>query len=116
MPTGPKHRGRDRRRQETAIRQRARASSSERGYGRRWQRYREYFLRNVEPLCRRCRAEGRSEQATDVDHITPVTGPDDPLFWETSNHQGLCHSHHSRKTATEDRSRGRGQRGAERTS
>jgi 5-methylcytosine-specific restriction protein A len=55
------------------------------------------------PLCVECEREGRAEAATDVDHIVPVTGPDDPLFWEESNHAALCHSCHSRKTARENR-------------
>jgi 5-methylcytosine-specific restriction protein A len=40
--------------------------------------------------------------ATDVDHIRRVSGADDPLFWDASNHQPVCHSCHSRKTATMD--------------
>lgn len=43
--------------------------------------------------------------ATEVDHIIPVTGPDDPLFWEESNHQPLTHECHSRKTMAELRGR-----------
>lgn len=43
--------------------------------------------------------------ATEVDHITPVSGPDDPLFWDDKNHQGLTHSCHSRKTMSELRAR-----------
>lgn len=39
----------------------------------------------------------------DIDHIIPVSGPNDPLFWQRSNHQPLIHGHHSRKTATYDR-------------
>jgi len=39
--------------------------------------------------------------ATQVDHIQPVLGPSDPLFWEHTNHQPLCHSHHSQKTRAE---------------
>jgi 5-methylcytosine-specific restriction enzyme A len=45
---------------------------------------------------------GRPELTSDVDHITPVNGPEDPLFWEQSNHQGLCHSCHNHKTAKEN--------------
>ena len=53
------------------------------------------------PLCVHCQREGRVQAATDVDHIVPHSG-DMELFWDSSNWQGLCHSHHSIKTATED--------------
>ena len=45
--------------------------------------------------------------ATDVDHIIPVEGPLDPLFWDETNWQSLCHPHHSRKTNAEDGGFGR---------
>ena len=80
-----------------------RGTSAERGYGNtRWRKYRKWFLSQREnALCVDCMKEGRAVPATDVDHIVPVDGPDDPLFWEQTNHQGLCHSHHSSKTAKE---------------
>ena len=74
-----------------------RGSAAERGYGYRWQRLRQAYLR-VHPLCVVCQAEGRVVAATDVDHIIAKRdgGTDDEL-----NLQPLCHSHHSRKTMTE---------------
>ena len=45
--------------------------------------------------------EGRYVLATDVDHIVPHRG-DPVLFWDQSNWQALCHSHHSIKTSTRD--------------
>ena len=75
-----------------------RGSAASRGYGSRWQKYRLQFLQ-AHPLCVKCE---RTTAATDVDHIIPVTGPNDPLFWDPKNHQPLCHSHHSEKTAKED--------------
>ena len=84
-------------------RQHDRPSSARRGYGRRWQKYREAFLAD-HPLCQCgtwCCPFGCSRLATDVDHIQPVSGPDDPLFWEESNHQALAHECHSRKTGRE---------------
>lgn len=48
-----------------------------------------------------CEEEGRVKAATDLDHINPHKG-DMVLFWDKDNWQGLCHSHHSQKTATED--------------
>jgi 5-methylcytosine-specific restriction protein A len=80
-----------------------RPTAHERGYGARWQRYTKVFLNN-HPTCS---AAGCSDPATDVDHIRPISGPSDPGFWDPTNHQGLCHSHHSQKTAKHDRHLGR---------
>lgn len=74
-----------------------RESSSKRGYDYQWQKYRRGFLRR-HPLCVSCTARGRTVPATDVDHIKPHRG-DKELFWNPSNHQALCKSCHSRKTA-----------------
>lgn len=78
--------------------ERARKSSTARGYGPRWQKYRKWFIRE-HPLCS---VEGCGSPATDVDHIQAVTGPEDPLFWELGNHVGYCHSCHSKKTVRKD--------------
>ena len=78
-----------------------RGTSSERGYGGRWARYRRMYLA-AHPICVKCR-----RGAVDVDHIVAVSGPDDPLFWEESNHQALCHSCHSEKTVKENGGFGR---------
>jgi 5-methylcytosine-specific restriction protein A len=40
--------------------------------------------------------------ATDVDHVVPVSGPDDPRFLDFGQVQSLCHPCHSRKSALED--------------
>jgi len=76
----------------------SRPSACRRGYGRRWQRYRLSFLA-CNPVCALCRLAA----AEHVDHIRPVTGASDPGFFSASNHQGLCRSCHSAKTAAEDR-------------
>ena len=62
----------------------------------RWRYLRAEVLQD-EPLCRVCRAEGRVEPATDVDHVVPHRG-DLPLFWDRANLQPLCHACHSAKT------------------
>jgi len=84
----------------------SRPNSTARGYGYRWQQYRLGFLAN-HPLCVRCSTLDRPVPATDVDHVRAVSGPHDPLFWRTNNHQALCESCHSIKTNTEDRGTGR---------
>lgn len=71
-----------------------------RGYGSRWQRVRRGFLA-AHPLCAACAAEGAVREATVVDHIEPHKG-DQGLFWDRSNWQPLCKTHHDRKTARED--------------
>jgi 5-methylcytosine-specific restriction protein A len=78
-----------------------RAKTSERGYGWRWQQYTEGFKRH-NPLCVHCLKQDVITPTQCVDHITPVRGPADPLFWDKGNHQALCNSCHSIKTATED--------------
>ena len=75
-------------------------SAASRGYGSAWQKARRQFLQ-AHPLCEECRKEGRYVRATDVDHIVPHRG-DPKLFWDQSNWQALCHSHHSKKTGTQD--------------
>lgn len=77
-----------------------RKSSAQRGYGYRWQKYREHFLRE-HPLCVYCERLGKVTPATVVDHKVPHRG-DKGLFWEPENHQALCkHCHDSVKKAEE---------------
>ena len=78
-----------------------RGSKHERGYTSKWSRY-SVAYRKEHPLCVMCEKQGKLTLAQCVDHIEPVSGPDDPLFWDESNHQGLCLIHHSIKTASED--------------
>ncbi len=93
-----------------AAREPPRPHSAARGYTYRWKRYRLWFLRQ-HPLCQcgpECCPDGCTKASSDVDHIQPVTGPDDPLFWDETNHQALWHDCHSRKTARENGGFGRG--------
>lgn len=98
MPTAPKRR---RPLKPPGRRRELRPSSSARGYGRRWQKYSRGFLA-ANPFCRICNAAGRVSASEATDHIEPISGPSDPLFWSPANHQALCWSCHSRKTATEN--------------
>ncbi len=91
-----------------AIRARqARPSSAQRGYGARWQKVREHFLR-AHPLCVDPFSEhgGRPTAAEVVDHRVPHKG-DQALFWNAANWQPLCKRCHDRKTAIEDGAFGR---------
>jgi 5-methylcytosine-specific restriction protein A len=96
MPRRPRtHRPRKVQRQE-------RPSACKRGYDRDWQEY-SIIYRINHPFCIQCFARGRIVPAAHVDHIQPVTGPADPLFWDETNHQSLCASCHSAKTIIETR-------------
>ncbi|MDA2932642.1 HNH endonuclease [Nitrospinae bacterium AH-259-F20] len=76
-----------------------RGTSTERGYGARWQRLRVLVLKR-QPICNLC----KRKPATEVDHIKPkAAGGGD----EMDNLQGLCKPCHTRKTYAEARG-GRG--------
>jgi len=77
-----------------------RGTSTQRGYGYRWQKARvAYLLKH--PLCVRHEELGKVAVATVVDHKVPHKG-DMVLFWDSSNWQALCKECHDYKTATED--------------
>lgn len=70
-------------------------TSSERGYGSRWQKARETYLKR-NPLCVMCKAmqPPRATPATVVDHKVKAEG-DQELFWDSANNwQSLCKWHH----------------------
>jgi 5-methylcytosine-specific restriction protein A len=89
-----------------------RPSAAKRGYDRRWQAYRRQWLKQ-HPLCGDrlnganaehsvCAQQRRAVVGSHVDHIVPIKGPDDPLFYDPANHQTLCPDCHARKTAIEN--------------
>lgn len=80
--------------ERTARYEAGRGTAAERGYGGRWLKHRRRFLKE-HPYCV-C-----GNPASEVDHTRPVP-PTDPLFWDPANHQALCRSCHSRKTAKQD--------------
>jgi HNH endonuclease. len=94
--------------------ERLRGTASERGYGVRWSRYRRWFL-NQWQLCgdrppgapqtndSQCAAIGLYVAASVVDHIVPVTGPDDPTFFTPQAHQALCETCHNIKRQRESK-------------
>lgn len=69
-----------------------RAETMARLYGRRWGKARATFLSRY-PLCVMCSREGRTAEATVVDHIQPHR-EDPKLFWDKNNWQPLCKAHH----------------------
>lgn len=98
--------------QHRAQRDHIRGSRHQRGYTSRWARYSHRRLARL-PLCGQredgarygehsvCTQQGRLEPATCTDHIVPHHG-DQGLFWQVANHQSLCTSCHSLKTAHEE--------------
>jgi 5-methylcytosine-specific restriction protein A len=69
-----------------------RGTAAQRGYGYRWQKAREGWLRK-HPLCAMHTQMGRVVPAVVVDHITPHRG-DQALFWDKGNWQSLCKQCH----------------------
>jgi len=61
-----------------------------------WQKLRE-MKKNDNPLCEKCKEEGRTKQADVVDHIIPIR-----VDWSKrlkyGNLQSLCRKHHREKT------------------
>lgn len=78
---------------------RQRGTAAKRGYTSKWQRYSRRFLKENR-YCVNCLDNGRTIYAEEVDHIEPHKG-DKQLFWASDNHQSLCKSCHSSKTAKE---------------
>jgi len=64
-----------------------------------WLKLRRSVLQE-EPLCRHCLEQGITTVATDVDHIIDRSKTDQSMWLDRSNLQPLCHSCHSKKTAT----------------
>ena len=64
-----------------------------------WRRATKAFLA-ANPYCTVCEAKGIMRGATATDHIIPHKG-DERLFWDSTNWQPLCPSHHAAKSARE---------------
>ena len=75
-----------------------RGGGAARGYDSKWRAARKLYLRK-NPLCVKCRANGRLEPATVIDHIVPHRG-DPKLFWDQNNWQPLCKACHDKKTGS----------------
>lgn len=68
-------------------------TSTQRGYGYKWQKAREGFLRK-HPICEICEKSNRIEASTVVDHKIAHRG-DQALFWDRNNWQALCETCHN---------------------
>lgn len=80
-----------------------RPNSTQRGYGRAWEKAKAEHL-EAHRYCRMCGAAG-----TTVDHKTPHKG-DAGLFWDRTNWQTLCTSCHSGAKQREERAMQKGKR------
>jgi 5-methylcytosine-specific restriction protein A len=75
-------------------------TSTQRGYGYKWQKARERYLLD-HPLCVYCDRHGLTAAASVVDHKIPHRGDQD-LFWDEANWQSWCKPcHDSVKQAEE---------------
>ena len=75
-------------------------STTDRGYGWKWQQLRKRILKRDEYLCQTCLRKGRYERATEVDHILAkaLGGAD-----VAANLEAICHECHKEKTLAESR-------------
>lgn len=86
------------------VRDPRRGTTTERGYGYRWQKLRVAWLAAGPRLCVECEREGFLVPAEDVDHVVPHCG-NAAMLYDWHNLQGLCHRHHSMKSNKERRER-----------
>lgn len=75
-------------------------TTTERGYGWKWQQLRKRILKRDEYLCQTCLRRGRYERGTEVDHILAKSqgGAD-----VAANLEAICYECHTEKTAVESR-------------
>lgn len=78
-----------------------RGSSSKRGYDAAWKKIRVLALMRDNYLCQHCLKKDDLIQATDVDHIIPIS-EDPEKRLELDNLQSLCKYHHDLKTYLHD--------------
>jgi len=94
MPTkARRHRSTANRIASVDTRERRRGTNKQRGYDHQWAQI-SRMKRDTSPICEVCRIEA----ATEVDHIKPFDGPDDPLRTDWSNLQSICKPCHRKKT------------------
>lgn len=83
----------------------ARKSSTQRGYGYKWQKVsKAYLAKHPWCVCEECKGRDLLDGgkiANVVDHIKPHRGDMD-LFWDRTNWQSMNDVCHNKKTAKED--------------
>lgn len=67
-----------------------RGSAYKRGYTKEWSRQAKAFLALPNNQFCKLRLKGCTGLAECPDHIIPVTGPDDPRFYDKTNWQASC--------------------------
>lgn len=94
MPNAPQgFNASTKRKQLTATRYDLRGTKQERGYGGPWEALSK-MKRAENPVCEVC----NDEPAIAVDHIVPITGPEDPGRLDWQNLQSICNRCHAIKT------------------
>jgi len=96
MPTAPEYFGHTSKKRAAvkATRYDLRGTKQERGYGGPWEALSK-MRRAEHPVCEVC----HNEPAVAVDHIVPITGPDDPGRLDWLNLQSICQRCHAIKTS-----------------
>ena len=72
-----------------------RPTAAQRGYTSTWAKASAGFIKGK--LCVYCLKEGKRTPAQCTDHIQPVKGPSDPMFWKRSNWAPCCYSHNVKR-------------------
>jgi 5-methylcytosine-specific restriction protein A len=81
-----------------------RGSRHKRGYDAAWVAVtKEFWADPKNKYCACCTRRGLRELATEVDHVVPFEGKDDPRRLDRRNLQGLCGVCHRQKTAAQQR-------------
>jgi len=81
-----------------------RGTRHQRGYDNAWLKLRQHKLAE-QPLCETCLAAGHTVEATEVHHVIPFRGKNDPLRLDYDNLRSLCTFCHREK---QQNSKGRG--------
>lgn len=74
-----------------------RGTRQQRGYDNPWLKLRASKVA-ADPLCEECEKQGYTTVATEVHHIVPFNGLDDPLRLDWKNLESLCGACHGEKT------------------
>jgi 5-methylcytosine-specific restriction protein A len=87
----------------SGMAEKPRPGASQRGYGARWRKLREWQL-SREPLCRRCLEVGQTRAANTVHHRKAHKG-DPALLYDPENLESLCKPCHDSSGHRDDHGR-----------